>query len=233
MIKGIDISEWQNKIPSFSGDFIIIRAGYSTDIDARFKEHYNNAIKLGKKVGVYWYSYALDTTQARNEARKCLEVIQGLNISMGVWFDMEDADGYKKKKGFNFSKSNISSLCNSFCEVIESAGYYAGIYANYSYLKNYIDCPKYDKWCAFWGDNDGNIPSGMESTIKSLGASMWQYTSKLNGGSQDGDVLLHNDIEMYNVQPKKESKIDFDSLAKELKSEIGKVIDNVIGKYKR
>ena len=32
---------------------------------------------------------------------------------------------------------------------------------------------------------------------------MWQYTSKLDGRNQDGNVLLHNDIDMYNVQPKK------------------------------
>lgn len=226
MIKGIDISTWQDSIPKFDGDFIIIRAGYSTSEDAKFKKHYNDAIKLGKKVGVYWYSYALTINDARNEALKCLEVIKGLDISMGIWFDMEDADGYKKKNGFLFNKSNISNICNAFCEITENAGYYSGIYASLNYLRNYIVCPKYDKWCACWGANDGTIPKNYESEIKSTGASIWQYTSILNGMNLDGDVLLHSDINMYNIQPKNK----FNSLAEELKEKINKVIDEVVGK---
>ena len=42
----------------------------------------------------------------------------------------------------------------------------------------------------------------------------------------DGDVLLHNDINMYNIQP----KTNFNSLAEELKEKINKVIDEVVGK---
>lgn len=232
MIKGIDISKWQGSIPKFDGDFIIIRAGYSGTEDNKFREHYNNAIKLGKKVGVYWYSYALSTSQAKNEARKCLEVIKGLNISMGVWFDMEDADEYKKKNGFGFTKLNISSICNAFCEIIENAGYYAGIYSSYYYLKNYISCPKYDKWVAFWGNNDGSMTSDMTTTLRNMGASIWQYTSKLGGANLDGDVLLHNDISIYDVQPDK-IKIDFDSITKELKNRMNEVIDEVMKKYGR
>ena len=237
MIKGIDISEWQSEIPSFDGEFIILRAGYSYTEDKKFKEHYKNAIKKGKRVGVYWYSYALNVEQAKKEARTCLELVKGLDIKMGIWFDMEDADGYKKKNGFGFTKLNISTICNAFCEIIESAGYYAGIYANYHYLTNYITCPAYDKWCAYWGSNDGKIPSGVESMLKNLGASMWQYTSKLNGKSQDGDVLLHNDIDMYNVQPSNNQnttqKIDFDSMEKELNEKICAVIKDVLSKYRK
>lgn len=227
MIYGIDISTWQPKIPDFKGDFIIIRAGYAEVEDEKFKEHYKNALKLGKKVGVYWYSYALNVKNAQNEAKKCLEVIKGLNISMGVWFDMEDGDGYKKKNGFNFSKENISAICNAFCEITENAGYYSGIYANLSYLNNYINCPKYDKWCAAWGLNNGAIPGNMQEKVKATGASMWQYTSRLNNSSLDGDVLLHNDIDMYNIQPKNEDKTT-DKI-----QEVIKLLDDAIERLKR
>ena len=203
MIKGIDISAWQDQIPAFDGEFIIIRAGWGQVEDGKFKTHYNNAKKLKKRIGVYWYSYAIDLEGARNEARKCLEVIKGLDISMGVWFDMEDADRFKERNAFTFTKKNISTMCNAFCEIVENAGYYTGIYASASWLKQYINCPKYDKWCAHWFTNNGKIPAGKEAEIRSLGASMWQYTSKLDGRNQDGNVLLHNDIDMYNVQPKK------------------------------
>lgn len=232
MIKGIDISYWQSSIPSFEGDFIIIRAGYGTTTDIKFSEHYRNAIKLGKKVGVYWYSYALTTDDARKEARTCLEVISGKDISMGVWFDMEDADGYKAKNGFKFTKDNISAICNAFCEITEKAGYYSGIYANYNYFTNYINSPKYDKWIAYWGTNNGNIPLGMEMKLRRLGASIWQYTSKLGGKSQDGDVLLHNDISQYNVQPNKSGTAkNYEDLKRKLKTEVDNIIDKVISDY--
>lgn len=225
MIKGIDVSTWQSEIPAFEGDFIIIRAGYATEEDEKFKKHYEKALKLGKKVGVYWYSYALTPEKARQEAKKCLETIKNLDITLGVWFDMEDADGYKKKNGFDFNKSLISSICNAFCEEVEGAGYYAGIYANLNYLRNYINCPKYDKWAAAWGANDGTIPSGMESEVRKHGASIWQYTSRLNGKNLDGDVLLHNDIGMYNVQPK--SSNDVTEIAKAMLADVERLKSNI------
>ena len=227
MIYGIDISTHQSSIPEFNGDFIIIRAGYSISTDVRFKTHYNNAIQKGKRVGVYWYSYALTVEEAINEAKMCLKAIQGLDIKMGVWFDMEDADGYKGKNGFKFTKTNISNICNAFCNVIESAGYYAGIYANLNYMRNYINCPKYDKWIACWGLNDGKIPSKFETEVRKLGGSIWQYTSKLNGQNLDGDVLTHNDIDMYNVQPEKKS-LNLDSL----EADIIEAVKEVIKKYR-
>lgn len=227
MIKGIDISSWQDSIPQFIGDFIILRAGYATTEDPKFREHYKNAIKLKKRIGVYWYSYALDVTYARAEAQKCLETIKGLDISMGVWFDMEDADKYKERNGFKFTKVNISAICNAFCEIVETAGYYTGIYSSYHYLKTYLACPKYDKWVAYWGANTGEIPSNMEGTLRSMGASMWQYTSKLNGKNLDGDILLHNNLYMYDIQPSKDTK-DLTSMAKELKDKINNLIDEFI-----
>lgn len=227
MIKGIDISSWQDSVPSFDGDFIILRAGYSTVKDPKFDEHYKNAIKLNKRVGVYWYSYALNKEQAIKEAQKCLDVVKGKNITMGIWFDMEDADQYKKKNGFKFDRLTISGICDAFCEIVEGAGYYAGIYASYHYMKTYISCPKYDKWIAYWGSNDGNIPSGMENTLRSMGGSIWQYTSKLGGKNLDGDVLLHNNLYMYDIHGSKPKK-DFDSLAKELKNKINTLIDEFI-----
>ena len=200
MIKGIDISEWQSKIPNFDGDFIILRAGYREEQDEKFEEHYKNAIKLGKKVGAYWFSYATDIDGAKKEARKCLEIIKNHDISMGVWFDTEDTGRFERYPD-RFTKANISHMANAFCEITEKAGYYSGIYASYSWLKNYINCPRYDKWCAAWYTNDGKIPAGKEAEVRATGASIWQYTSKLNGGNLDGDVLLHNDIDMYNIQP--------------------------------
>ena len=172
---GIDISSWQGDIDltPYKNKFVIIRVLAGTKLDNKAKRNMDECTRLKIPFGVYCYSYALTVDQAKAEAKKMLEVIKGYNIRVGVWFDMEDADKYKEKHNFTFSKSHISAICNAFCEIIENAGYYAGIYANYSWFKNYINCPKYDKWVASWGTNNGK-----QNTNTSDMGSIQQYTSK-------------------------------------------------------
>lgn len=171
---GIDVSEWQgnfNFLP-YKEQFVIIRGGYGTTLDAKAVRNAQECERLGIPYGVYWYSYALNRVQAAEEAAACLRLLKGKKISVGVWFDMEDADGYKRKHGFSFNKSTISAICNAFCEIIAKEGYFAGIYASRSWFDSYIDCPKYERWVAQWGRNDGKI----NADTSALGP-LLQYTS--------------------------------------------------------
>lgn len=172
---GIDISEWQGNIDltPYKNQFVIIRGGYKFDVDEKAKRNMNECERIGIPYGIYWYSYALSEQDAKKEAEICLQLIANRKISVGVWFDMEDADGWKKRHDFVFTKSNVSAICNAFCKKIEKAGYYTGIYASFSWFQNYIDCPKYDKWVALWGSNSGSL----EGNTSNLG-SLQQYTSK-------------------------------------------------------
>ena len=132
--------------------------------------------RLGIPFGVYHYSYALNEADAEAEARGVLNAIAKYknDIKVGVWFDMEDADGYKKKHGFKLSNGTIAPICYKFCKMIEDAGYYAGIYASSSwlqYVKGLND--RFDKWVANWGKNDGT-----QHTNTSQDGTLQQYTSK-------------------------------------------------------
>lgn len=179
---GIDISTWNKNInlEPYKNQFVIIRAGYGTHhVDEFAVRNMDECERLGIPYGVYWYSYALNVEEAKIEAKACLNTIKGRNIKVGVWFDMEDADDYKK----TYNKINaklITDMCNSFCEIIESAGYYAGIYASKSWFKDYINCPKYDKWVASWGTDNGEL----QTDTSDMG-SIQQYTTK----PLDKDVL--------------------------------------------
>ena len=171
---GIDISSWQGNInlTPYKNGFVIIRGGFDITTDNKAKRNMDECERLGIPYGIYWYSYALNTAQAEAEARACLNLIKGRNIKVGVWFDMEDADGYKRKRGFSFNKLTITALCRAFCNVIAKAGYYTGIYASKSWLDSYIDAPEYDKWVAWWGSNDGTV-----QVDGSKYGTMLQYTS--------------------------------------------------------
>ena len=173
MAYGIDVSYWNGDINLSGNDFVIIRAGYDMKEDPRFTSFADQCINKGIPFGVYWYSYALNESEARAEAQKCLEVIAPYSnyIKVGVWLDQEDADRYKTNQGLSYSR--LDSISAAFCEITEGAGYYTGIYCSQSWL-GYVDgtCSRYDKWVASWGSNSGSV----ENDTSDLGT-MHQYTS--------------------------------------------------------
>nr|DAP70393.1 MAG TPA: hypothetical protein [Caudoviricetes sp.] len=176
---GIDISKHNGNInlEQYKGQFVIIRVGYGNfHLDEKFERNVNECKRLGIPFGVYHYSYALNEAEAEAEARGVLNAIAKYknDIKVGVWFDMEDADGYKKKHGFKFSNGTIAPICYKFCKIIEDAGYYSGIYTSSSwldYVKGLND--RFDKWVANWGKNDGT-----QHTNTSQYGTLQQYTSK-------------------------------------------------------
>lgn len=188
---GIDISKHQGDINladlKDKLEFVIIRAGYSNSIDPKFERNYNLCKELGIPVGTYWYSYALNVDAAKKEANTFLNVLKGKQFEYPVYLDMEDADGWKKKHGYNFD--NSKAISEAFCSIVEGAGYYTGIYASKSWFDTYLKgLDRYNKWIAHWSNVSYEDKSGV---------GMHQYTSKLklNGysGNLDGDYA-HTDF---------------------------------------
>lgn len=176
--EGIDISEWQGDInlASYKPGFVIIRAGYGTTEDKQFRNNVNKCISQNIPFGVYLYSYALSDVAASYEADFVLNILAPYkdHVRLGVWFDMEDADHYKARRGFGFNSNNISAICAAFCSKVEAAGYYTGIYTSQSWLAYLNDSVKrYDRWVASWGSNNG----ALNNDTSSLGT-LHQYTSK-------------------------------------------------------
>ena len=196
---GVDVSkhngnvDWQAVKNAGYGSFAIIRAGYGGDYtnqdDPQFERNVNECEKLGIPYGVYLYSYALNTNDAKGEVNHILRLLKkvGKNFKYGVWFDMEDADGYKKKHGMP-SNSTLVDICYTFCETVENAGYYVGIYASLSWLNNQLNNSKldrFDKWVAQW-NNTG-------CTYKKT-YSIWQNTNNVSIGGKrfDGNKLIRD-----------------------------------------
>ena len=187
MVKGIDVSEnngfvdWQ-AVADAGMKFAIVRSSYGRNSrDENFLRNVEGAHAVGLKCGAYHYSYALTPEQARREAQNCKQAIEdaGVLLELPVWFDMEDADGYKRKYGFDFSSENITEICRTFLEEIKPLD--CGVYASLSWLENYIDWQGLGcaVWVAEWGKQDD---------IKGY---MWQYCDDLeiNGRLFDGNIL--------------------------------------------
>lgn len=181
---GLDLSKHNgrvdfNAIKNSGNDFVILRCGYGVNgtKDPKFEEYYKQAKAAGLKVGGYYYSYALNVTGAKAEANNCLSYIQGKQFEMPVYIDMEDADSYKAKNGMP-SNSTLNEICNEFCRILESNGYYSGVYASKSWFDTKLtSLGNYTKWIARYGTNNGT----KQFDYPTYG--MYQFTSayKING----------------------------------------------------
>lgn len=191
--RGIDISAHQGDINlsalSDQIDFVIIRVGFGVKgtLDTKFKRNVELCEKLKLPYGFYWYSYALDTNGASQEAAYFLKAIAPYNPTYGCWFDMEDADGYKKRNGMP-SNATLQDICYEFCQKVQDAGYYTGIYASQFWFNNRLagnKLNKFDKWVAQWPTSGGKQRGLNVSSKERTDWNLWQFTSdgKFNGYS--------------------------------------------------
>lgn len=218
MLKGIDISEHQGidfQIADHSPEFVIIRGGFSETVDRCAYEFVEQAEQLDIPWGVYWYSYALTIKEAAVEAGACLKFLNGRKPPLGVWFDMEDGDGYKKKNGFP-SNDTITLMCREFCGCMKDHGLFTGIYASMSWFGTHIKDTNFPRWIAAWGANDGVHYPDLRHSGDSLGGRcvMHQY----RGAPLDLDIIF--DVSAFGlVELPEESKsrtIDIDELVQQV-----------------
>ena len=187
---GIDVSAWQASIDwdkaSAEIDFAIIRLGYGKNtVDKYAERNISELNRLGIPYGVYWFSYAYTVDMARNEAKSALAYLEklGAKPSYPVYFDWEyDSRDYAKKNGVTVSNALLCDMATAFCEEVQAAGYYPGIYANPDYIKSYFgeDIFKtYDLWLAHY-------VSSQSRDVK-----LWQYSSSGKVAGISGNVDMN------------------------------------------
>lgn len=175
---GIDVSKHQSaidwkKVKADGVNFAILRAGFGKSItqkDPRFESNYKNAKEVGMQVGAYWYSYATTVEEAKQEAAVCLEVLKGKQFEYPIYFDLEE------KSAFSTGKKNCSAMIRVFCDELEKAGYFAGLYMSRSPFTSYTEDDirtRYALWLAEYNSKlnySGDV-------------GMWQKskTGKING----------------------------------------------------
>ena len=214
---GVDISSFNGDI-NFTMikdqiDFVIIRCGYGNDSesqdDSRYEANVQQCERLGIPYGIYLYSYALNLEDADSEVRHCLRQAKKANPSYGVWFDMEDGDGYKASRGFP-SKNMLVSICERFLSGMEEAGYYAGLYASLSWLNGYLNdsrLNRFDKWVAQWAPVNTYTGLSFRSFIHNCG--FYQlYNKQLSKNAQNirNPDSLFGIIKVTKQKPTKQKK---------------------------
>ena len=151
---GIDISRWQRgmdleEAQAEGAAFVILRGAAGCDKDSCFDGFYQQAQALGLGVGCYQYSLATTEEQARSEARYLIDnVLRGRQFAYPIYMDCEDAA--QKALG----KAAMDAVIHAWCDAMEAAGYFAGVYTNGDFYRNYCSgaalSQRYTWWYAAW-----------------------------------------------------------------------------------
>ncbi len=194
---GIDVSEFQtvtdwNAVKNAGVEFVMVRVGrrgYESGLiveDTAYRQHIEGAQKVGLDVGVYFFSQAVTTNEAREEARFVLDCIKDYNITYPVVFDWESVTK-NTARTYEMKNDQLNAIARAFLDTIADAGYRPMLYF-YKYLgyKQYALDDFAD--CDFWLSEPGDRPTFYYETA------MWQYDveGKLPGveGTVDLDICF-------------------------------------------
>ena len=196
-VDGIDVSMYQaystpidwNKVKAAGISYAIIRCGYrgwgtgEIVADSYFKQNIEGALAAGLQVGVYFYTQAITEAEAKQEADFCKNAVKGYDITLPIYIDIESADPKGRLDSSGLTKAEKTNICKAFANRVQSANYTGGVYANKTWLENYIDGTALAKKFAIW------LAHYNTSTDYAGEFSMWQYSSRatINGirGSVD------------------------------------------------
>lgn len=182
--------DWDSAKEHIEG--VIIRIGYGNDYayqdDKQAVQNMDECERLGIPYGVYIYSYAMTMQETESEISHTLRMLKGRNPVRGVWFDMEDADEYKKNHGMDVyseeDRTLLTDICIRFIDEMHSRGYITGVYANYDYYKNVLDTNRlymtegFNMWLAHWDVEEPDID-----------CMMWQFGAYRIGDHEfDGNI---------------------------------------------
>lgn len=192
--KIIDVSHHQGSIAwdkvKKQVDGAIIRCAYSKKLqDSMWSFNTKKCADLGIPFGTYIYSLATNKREAEAEADFVLRLVAGKSLSYPIYIDLEQS-GLEKV---------AEEVARAFCNKIEKAGYWAGVYASKSWWDNYLLGlgNRYTTWKARY------------NAILGTKADMWQYTSsgRFEGIRGNVDVnVCYRDLVTEIKQGKKEEK---------------------------
>ena len=192
MLNVIDVSVYQPDIDyaavkAAGIDGAVLRCGFtgwgsshSLNKDTKFEAHYAGFTGAGIPVGAYYYSTADSVDFAKKEAGFVQSLLKGKKLALPVYYDIEN-----NERQAALSMSLLTQIAEAFCESMEEAGYFVGVYANTNWFTNKLNhaalSEKYTVWLADYRGANAN---------KTLQRDMWQYTStgKVNGINGNVDL---------------------------------------------
>ena len=190
--RGIDVSKYQGNIDwgavAASGiNFAIIRVGYRGSVsgalvqDPNFKKNISGATKAGIKVGLYFFTQAVNEAEAVEEASMAMSLASGYKVTYPIFIDTESASSGRAN---GLSKSARTAVVKAFCQTVRNGGYKAGVYASKSWYANQLNASALNGYC-IW------VAQYNSSCTYSGKYDMWQYSSKGSVSGIKGNVDMN------------------------------------------
>lgn len=193
---GIDVSEWQGDIDwqqvKASGvEFAIIRVGYRSsktgelERDEKALANLQGAAEAGIPIGAYFFSQAVSTQEALEEAEYALSLLEGYTLSYPLIYDWEYLGA--EARTAHVDARTLTDCIKTFCSRVEEAGYESMIYFNPHFHENEVlyleELTDYHFWLAMY-DTQMDYPYAID---------MWQYscTGTVPGITGDVDLNLY------------------------------------------
>lgn len=194
--KGIDVSKFQGEIDweavaADGVEFAFIRVGnrgYGSEgkllEDDMFETNIEGALQAGIKVGVYFYTQAVNEEEVLAEAQLVLQKIAPYKVECPVVYDVEKVSGANGRMNA-LSAQERTDLTLLFCETIAEAGYEPMIYYNMEMAGLMLELERleeYEKWFAYY-NQDLYYPYDYK---------IWQYShnGRVNGIQGEVDMNI-------------------------------------------
>ena len=194
---GIDVSSFQKtvdweKVKASGVSFAMIRLGFrgyaagTLTPDRFYEENIRKSREAGLPRGVYFFSTAIDASEAVEEADWVSRLLEGQSPELPVAFDSEYITSDKAYRTAGITKKARSDAAISFLRRIRENGYEPMMYASENGFRNNWDTPRILSstgcrvWLARYYQNNG-IPNKVPPDAQAW--DLWQYTS---AGRVDG-----------------------------------------------
>lgn len=138
--------------------------------DERFEEYYREAKKAGLRIGVYFFSQAMNHEEAMEEAFYTLEMIRHKEIDLPVGYDLESID-YATSRIESTTHQRKTENALIFAQKIQENGKKAIIYTNRYWMEEIYD-PYMIYHHSIWYAQYGALPTWPYHF------QIWQYSDK-------------------------------------------------------
>lgn len=155
---GIDVSRWQEDIDyeiikANGVEFVMMRVGFqegfdgSSVLDSYFIQNITRAKASNIPVGLYYYSYATSTKEAKEQALWVIDQIKKYDITLPIAFDWES---WSKFVSLKLSLHDINEIAEVFINTINEHGYVGMNYSSKYYLENIWNLEDFPTWLAHY-----------------------------------------------------------------------------------
>lgn len=188
---GIDLSKYNQAIDFARAkedgvEYAMLRLGargYGTGaltLDEKFVEYAHAARASAVPIGVYFYSQAINETEAIEEANYTVGAITNFDVTYPIAIDVERVENDSARTD-NLTIDQRTANVKAFCDTVKQYGFNPVIYAKRDMLIAGLDLSKlkdYDIWLADYNEKP-DFPYRF---------TMWQYTDKGHIEGVEGDV---------------------------------------------